>query len=296
MSDSPRANLQVFFGEATENVCRIYAVAENPEHSSAKINGTLHGPLCQYGRTLPTDFPLRDMAKYGQAMAEAIIPEPCFWTPEMPQLYRYDVHIETSHGTTEAKGMLGIRRFGAAKQNLYFDRERWVLRAGRAARLRESDLPAWHDARMTAVIELPTDQLCEAASQIGVLLVAVLPKACADAAAQVCRLGRWPAVGIIVLDAVPDEIDLRSLARNVLFAQVVDTNLSRKPAAWAQLIFCNITEAAAFMEFAKDCQLPVVAQSSVESIWKNPAEARTACDRLQRELASTNLDVAGYCV
>ena len=55
------------------------------------LRGTLRGPFCETARTLPAEFVFRDMATTMTQMAEAIVTDPCMWSPEMPHLYHVDV-------------------------------------------------------------------------------------------------------------------------------------------------------------------------------------------------------------
>ena len=58
-----------------------------------QLTGTLAGPSCLYAKTLQATFSLVDRGPGESLLAEAIVPEPCFWTPEMPQLYQADVQL-----------------------------------------------------------------------------------------------------------------------------------------------------------------------------------------------------------
>jgi hypothetical protein len=327
---APDTGLQLFFGPATETEARVYAHWDDAANAGAaegtlpkvptapatvRLSGMLRGPECRYAHTLPVNFPLNEMPPTAAAttpgrLAEAWIPDPCFWTPAMPFLYRYELRRDELSSTRQTTGIVGIRRLGASGANLLLDRKRWVLRAARTRELNENSLAGWHDSSLAAVVESPDDALCEAASRLGVLLVADLSAPGIDLAAELVRLRRWPAVGVaIVADekaASPLSSErLRRLARNLLFAQRASADRPIMPASWAQMLFCDFSAGGAVVASLSNdgalaanltaCTLPVVAVRSAESSM-DPMDARANCDRLQGELAAAGIDLAGYVV
>ena len=77
----------------------------------ATLRGTLRGPFCEKARTLPADFPFRDLGSQQLGTAEAIVTDPCMWTPEMPHLYRVEVEaIEGDRVVAEYHGTIGLER------------------------------------------------------------------------------------------------------------------------------------------------------------------------------------------
>ncbi len=80
-----------------------------------RLCGCLRGPFCEKAHTLPAEYPLVRLA--GQASAaEAIVTDPCAWSPELPHLYR--VEVEAIRGDAEAAayhGELGLRRTSEPK-------------------------------------------------------------------------------------------------------------------------------------------------------------------------------------
>jgi hypothetical protein len=62
-------------------------------------------------------------------MATALIPDPCYWTPENPALY--DIQLRLLDGSQEiasVRRMLGLRRLGPDDRAFRFESKRWVLR------------------------------------------------------------------------------------------------------------------------------------------------------------------------
>jgi hypothetical protein len=100
--------IEISVGDVTDMEARVYARFCSAE--PAILEGTIHGPFCDRGRTLPADFSFRAAA--GQpASAEALITEPCLWTSEMPHLYRVDVIAKRGDEVVaEYHEMIGLNR------------------------------------------------------------------------------------------------------------------------------------------------------------------------------------------
>jgi hypothetical protein len=284
--------LELFFGASSDAISRVYARLEGVESAGDfQLAGTLTGPSCADAETLPATSRFVDRGPGESLLAEALVPEPCFWTPQTPHLYRADVQLQDSGGVVaQEKRMFGIRPLGAAGRKLIYAGKNWVLRGIAADELPKTDLAAWHNAETAMCVRNPDDALCEAASRVGVLVIADLEAA---ETREIRRLSRWPAVGFIVLpnDAKPER---RGLGHNVVLTQRFAAAQPISPASWA---------GAAMLEFAAtdelpgglpDCPIPlIVARRSGEL--PSIAAGRTACDRLQRDLA-VHGQFAGYIV
>ena len=295
-ADSQRIppDVQLYFAQATETGCRVIAVWDAAE-AAAVPQAFLYGPESPYATTLRARYPLVRRPGAADKPAEAWIAEPCFWTPAAPYVYRYEVRFPPS--VPAVTGMFGIRRLAVQGDHLVFDRKHWVLRGAVASPVsQEQALPLaeWHEAPLAAAVDDPTDQLCELASRLGVLLVARVSDS-GDVGAELRRLARWPAVGIAILPAHPKNDDLRRHARNLLLAQTISQTATVEAAAWAQLLLCEVGDSADFARKISACQLPTVAVRP-DGDSRTPAEACAACDRLQRDLAAEGLQLAGYLV
>ncbi|HEX4145502.1 MAG TPA: hypothetical protein VHY91_18495 [Pirellulales bacterium] len=296
--------VQLYFSQATETGCRVHAVCEPAEPAAVVPQAFLYGPESPYAATLRTRYPFGHRPGAADKPAEAWIAEPCFWSPAAPYVYRYEFRV--SPAAAPVAGLFGIRRLAVQGDHLVFDHKHWVLRGARAEPLGQTasgdfslgrsdqgfPLAAWHETPLAAAVENPPDRLCELASRLGVLLVARVA-ADGDFAAELCRLSRWPAVGIVILTAPPSDDDPPGHARNLLFAQFVSAQAALEPAAWAQLLFCEVADPADFVRKIAGCRLPIVAVRPADDSL-SPAEARGACDRLQRDLAAKGLQMAGY--
>jgi Glycosyl hydrolases family 2 len=74
------------------------------------LRGTLRGPYCEKARTLPAEFPFQDLSPARPLTAEAVVPDPCLWSPDLPHLYRADVEaIRGAQVIAGYHGEIGLR-------------------------------------------------------------------------------------------------------------------------------------------------------------------------------------------
>jgi hypothetical protein len=79
-------------------------------HEPITLRGTLRGPYCETARTLPAEFPFHDLSPTRPLTAEAIVPDPCLWSPELPHFYRADVEaVRGAQVMAEYHGEIGLR-------------------------------------------------------------------------------------------------------------------------------------------------------------------------------------------
>jgi hypothetical protein len=245
-----------------------------------QLAGTLTGPFCEYAQTLPATIPFADLGPGRFPLAQAIAPDPCFWTPELPYLYRACLEWQRGRQVLAAvERDFGIRPLGARGRQFYYAGKPWVFRGvtRRAAAL--SDLPACREADAALCIEDPNDDMCAAASRQGVLLVARL-NGTAATSANIRRLSRHAAVGFILLDDASPPADFRSLAPNVLFVSPLERLAP-------QALLCSSDGIA-------NSSLPVIAYRPASAMIPI-SQQRALCDELQRDLAGIH-HVAGYLV
>ena len=102
-------NLEITVGDVTDMEARVYARYSGPKQVA--MRGSLRGPFCERGRTLPADFEFRHLAPERPNEAEAIVTDPCMWTAEMPHIYQ--VNVEAHDGdrlVAEYHGTIGLQR------------------------------------------------------------------------------------------------------------------------------------------------------------------------------------------
>ncbi|MFV2066557.1 MAG: hypothetical protein ACC645_06215, partial [Pirellulales bacterium] len=293
MSRDTEVLLELFFGEATATEARVYVRAECERSADVRLTGTVWGPHSTIARTLPARLDLRDLGVDREAdrpparLAEAILPDPCFWLPQRP--YWYDVEIAVRRGDTpivEVQRRLGIRPFGARGTDLLLEGRRWVMRGAVA---RSGDRRLAQTAcreEVCLMIRDPSDELLDEASRFGVLLVADFDHDPGDdgVAAQLERLARWPAVAMTRLPAASDPRRWRRRPpRNLLLAQRFGPDDPVQVAPWAAVAVVEDHDPTRLARRTAGIGVPVVAVSlgvrpvGGGAIWRG-------CDSLQRTL------------
>jgi len=215
--------MQVILGPCDDMRAEVFVRVARPEGAPASLRlaGELAGPECRRSITLPAGASLTDLGP-GEAglLAKAVLTEPAFWTPELPNLYRLTARLVTDGQTlAEATRRVGLRRSGARGRSLWLEGRRWVPR-GVAVDSRSCDMKTVHAAGMAAVVVDPQEPFLVAADEAGLAVIAVAaggdgrPLA-ADAIIE--RIGRWamhPAVVIMVLPQGAADADLATVAAN----------------------------------------------------------------------------------
>ena len=282
----PVPRLDVVLGRADDARAEVYVCLVGGP-AGATITGTLTGPRCRLATTLPTTPPLRPLAGEGRAAARAIVTEPSFWTPELPNLYEVVAEARTAAGVcVTTRRLVGLRRLGVRGRSIWLDGRRWVPR-GRAVSNEAFD-PVWFRAeQLAAVISDPTPEVCAAADAIGVPMVAHLSDE-ADTQAfldRVAALAQHPAVVMAVLPARHvAAIGASRSTGTMLVAVEVDAS-EPPPAALEPGVQCLVARIApgtkpldAWRDHAP--AVPIVAYR------EGAGEGRRACDALQADLAA----------
>ena len=234
-SDFVAPSVELFFGHVSMAEARIYARWTANSIGEGPITGTIRGPRCAYSKTLPATIPFREKGPGLTRLIEAIVPDPCLWTPELPFLY--DVSIEwhnsqQQHQTT--RQVVGMRAFGVRDGGFRWETRPWVLRAQRVASANPHDFPLWRDADVALAVPWPEDSLCQQAGEVGTMLVALCHDAASNPLAELQRLSRWPAVVLAVLPiSTAWPADLTRLVPNLLLAETHQTSQPLSP--WATL-------------------------------------------------------------
>ncbi len=291
------SRVQLYFGDASAAEARVYAELDGiGDGPPLQLTGSVSGPRCEYARTLKASVPLNELPSRSGLLAEAIVPDPCFWTSDLPFLY--DARLELRQGGkvvgSDAQS-LGIRPLGVRGRRVVFDGRVWVLRAVARSRVRETELAVWRSAATAMFVDDPSEELCREASRLGVLLVAQFSGDSAPLLEKLDRLARWPAVLMAVLPSdISTSTDLRAVARNLLLAAHFCDMPAKSPPAWAHAAVCEAVDINQVVRLATGCPLPVIVLRPAAS-QATVRHARAECDLLQRELASRG-DFAGYIV
>jgi hypothetical protein len=296
----------LFAGDSSDALARVYAVlprAGLPE--GAQLEGELVGPYCRSSQTLPARIRFIDRGPGPSLLAEAIVPDPCFWTPELPFLYKVELRAvagEKPDGviTVAAGRLFGIRRLGVEKASIRLDARRFVPRGVYRECVGIADLKQARETTSALFVVDPSEDVLKEASEDGVLLAVRLraPDSFTKGRvgllqSELARLGRCPAVAVVVLDGdVAAGNELRLTARGTLLAQhVASADSLFDPAPWAHLFWWQIDAGTAPAETPPQDMPIIVYRPAPENA--TIEEGRSACDRLQAELAPVG-DFAGY--
>ena len=103
------AEIEIILGDVTDMEARVFARYRGADH--VILRGALRGPFCEKGRTLPADFAFRNSTPPQAGSAEAVVTDPCLWSPEMPHLYRVNVEaVQGERVVAEYHGTIGLQR------------------------------------------------------------------------------------------------------------------------------------------------------------------------------------------
>jgi hypothetical protein len=104
------SNIEIVVGDVTDVEARVIARYSGTA-TGIVLSGSLRGPFCEKGRTLPAEFEFRNFGNRDGAQVEAVVPDPCMWTSEMPHLYQADVEArQRDQLVAEYHGKIGFRR------------------------------------------------------------------------------------------------------------------------------------------------------------------------------------------
>lgn len=229
-----------------------------------EVRGTIRGPFCKYARTLPATFPIEE--------GQAVVVDPCYWTPRMP--FRYEVRVSLTHetGKVEQEQFLwGLRCCMPHKNSLYLDRKRYVVRAVSIPEA-QVDLSQLRELSCGLVMESPTDVLCEAASELGVMIV----QTAEHSATSLRALNRHPAIHFAFGEDTMRWTNVLPLSRTA------DTRNSSIALVDERVVASQ-----------RQSESPIMVRRECRS--SDIAQMRHACDELQRDMA-THGQFAGYIV
>jgi hypothetical protein len=299
------ADVTVVLGPCDDDRAEVYVRVAGPV--LAPLVGTMTGPRRRRDTTLPATariVALPATAADAPPVSRAIVTEPAYWSPELPNLYR----LEASAGDVRIDALIGLRRFGVRGRSFWLDGRRWVPRGVVAGiDVAQAELVSAGLALMAAVNDAAA---LGATDREGVAVLAFLgPESLTIE--RITSLARHPSAMLAVItEDVPPvaaaalAASSRSTRGTMLLGRVVD-GLLPPPTEIGPFDFLIVALPAAAVPhdaWRAPPTVPLVAQRRAPV---TVSTARAACDALQRDLASWRLaaasngppwDWAGYCV
>jgi hypothetical protein len=296
MTNDLLSALDVFHGDLTVNRAYVYARLPRPaDDSGLSLVGQVRGPRCKLAETLPVTSPLVDLGPGPTLLAQALLPDPVFWTPDLPAIY--DVTVNLLRGTeiiATARREIGLRSLGVRGRNLFLNGKRWVLRGVSKCSTTARSPREWHEVQAAYINDdLELADLAEA-SQWGTLALIYAVNS-DDLLSCIRQLATFPAVAIVATDAeLPAHFRKSQVAPNVLLARWLGDERWSARQSWADLLFVSADEPERIAQASTLTELPIIAARYLEPT-VGLAAARAACDALQRHLAPLG-QFAGYVV
>lgn len=269
--------------------------------TGSTITGTLEGPRRGRDTTLPATARLQPTATPGNA--RAILTEPAYWTPDLPNLYRLEATIEVSDRPPRSLDRLvGLRRLGVRGRSLWLDGRRWVPRGMHVAG--GADIDACKPPVLAAVVAEPDDRTLDRADEIGVAVLALVTASSTDPPTTIAdRIMAWSAHPSVVLAILPPDLPPDTLAKvledadsrrgTLLLAATVAGTAPPPPAlprGLDAIVVALEPEALPHDAWRPGTDVPLIA-------WRRGSAAaaagRTPCDSLQAALASWMTQGAG---
>ena len=112
-----QGDIEIFVGDVTDVEARVYVRYRGTHVDSGAgtepivLRGALRGPYCETARTLPAEFAFHETGTGPGLVVEAVVPDPCMWSSELPHLYH--VVVEARQGErviAEYRDKIGLRR------------------------------------------------------------------------------------------------------------------------------------------------------------------------------------------
>ncbi len=286
---------------------------EGMDPADVMLTGTLTGPECRRAITLPVTAKFLQVRNAGHGatahsiVARAILTEPSYWTPEMPNLYRLDARLVAGGREMAAwTRAVGLRRFGVRGRSLWLDGRRYVPR-GLVMPEAAIDVQQFREAAIAAVVADPLGAFLDRCDAEGVAVIGLLADAHGlplDATAAADRISEWTWHSAVLMAVVPaaaaDEVVTRIAAAThgsrgtLLLAQEVDgsatpPDLVDRAEALVVSLAANALPNLAWRIAPPN--LPLLAQR-VDELPPAAAPNRRPCDTLQAALAAWAADAS----
>ena len=287
--------VSLFLRKATESEARVDLQVRG-DSTITKIQGTLHGPTCDFSHTLPAECPVAWNQDQETGSAEVLLLDPCYWTPALPFQYELDITLSDKNGNKQReKRLVGFRRWTTQGPALFLERRRTVMRGCRSRHPNAELLEEARSAEVALLVDTPSDDLCAAASRWGVSLWADLRSRTDSLDDVLSQLSCHPAVMMTLVTA--EQLALLSESRRPLLIAVAVEADATEPGprlAKSDLFAFELAPGAKPPAWLADSDQPSIA-IRCEAKYADLQAGRSACDRLQASLAP-DFNLAGYFV
>ncbi|MCC9607193.1 hypothetical protein LOC68_14060 [Blastopirellula sp. JC732] len=247
---------------------RVELWIDGPVNAETRIEG----PTNMRAQTLTAKYRVEKF-EGGPAPFRAVLPEPNFWTPRTPNCYRL----------SGAPQPFGLRDLHVRGSNLWLEDHRFVLRAAAATQEDLNDFEAWRETGLAAIVEQPTQALCERALREGLYLIADLSDARhADIRGEVARLAAWASVSMAIL---PGRIELHDAKQFAPHLPLACLGEEATP-DWADVVINCLENNEAIATPTVDA--PEILWRCQSAAAVTPAELRLECDRLAAEVVGAS--------
>lgn len=162
-----------------------------------QIQGKVIGPFCEGRSTIAIAYPLSSVSNDEGMVLKVRLPDPCFWSPDEPFLYRFELE-STTEGWSRVSFAWGIKSLQLKKQYFLLNQ---VILPLRGVRLSQP---------LTQELSSKLRQL-----QINTLVVSLVTDSLASCAVQADTMGFH-----IIYQVQPDEEDLLWYAENQLLQHI----------------------------------------------------------------------------
>jgi hypothetical protein len=287
-------------GDRNENAAQVFLSATE-ESRIQEINGEVRGPFCGFSGTLPADFLFAPAAKVSftkDLTVQTQVLEPCYWTPQLPFWYECHVsHKTEKSGVRTSIATLGLRRWTCEGNSFHLQLHKTVLRGVRCESPLLSQVQLARDYQSALLVDCPDDRICEAATKLGVPLVADLRKTKYPIQEEFRRLDWYPAVLLVILSKaqLTSEKLGNAWPRQSFVALCIgpSTELHDVKDVRHDLLAVELHGDQLPQRWVASCGKPVIGVHT--KMHSTITGTRNACDRFQASLAP-NFSLAGYFV
>src|SRR5262245_11678851 len=138
----------------------VIVEAEHPE-ADLEIRGRLVGPTCPYSTTVEVSYPVRMLPNAKDALrGRVVIPEPSWWDPTSPFLYRGRVELWQRGAMLDSANVQhGLRAAQLKPEGLLWNGKRLLLCAVDRLELKAAELPELRRQGINALVLLPNSMM-----------------------------------------------------------------------------------------------------------------------------------------